>query len=642
MENNELKNTTEEKEGKVVSFFNANRVLIGILSLLVIFCLALLIVFILKEENNQVSNNSASSIEENNNLVPAVSTTSTVVQNNKDKESDAIILEDKKTENLRLLDTDFDGLSDYEEIEIYETNPEKMDTDDDGYSDLEEIDKFFNPKGKGEVEKFSKPYSALFYLEQQFSEQNYKLYNEKTYFSDTLEEDMKNDLNISIDDYKQKFIANYENNFTKRLKVERIRYDKKEIIDDKNIHLEYSLIFDDKTIKEDDTYLIRIDDEWYINLEPEYNDMKSGSDYISKEQWKIYTRQYKNFDFNSNTSNNKELTDANIIKIIEMHEVQIELFKTSVSGKTVMESDLFTADSQNLMKANEGLMQVFYSFSLYQVESGFYTDIIKYVDENINRIYLDEEELQEIRSLVSLTFDDSGNCKINVPEENSSRYDKILGNYGYFTKCESDKAVWERSLEHYSYPYAKTSDNRIRFYRSREFIPYDLVLEDEKWKIDLEISEQHFNKIHNGVEKIEHLEGEDRQSYFRILDLVGLIKALENYKEQNSFYPITLMDLFPDYYIYRKNIDKKDKFSTDTHFFYSYAPKEKPQKIHLGLYLKDNFSKEIKELDKNFNSEKTYENGFDGEKASYFDVLDNDFVEVVSFMDELLKKVVIE
>lgn len=47
--------------------------------------------------------------------------------------------------NPLLLDTDMDGLNDYEEIFIYKTNPNKKDTDDDELNDSDEIKLKFNP-----------------------------------------------------------------------------------------------------------------------------------------------------------------------------------------------------------------------------------------------------------------------------------------------------------------------------------------------------------------------------------------------------------------------------------------------------------------------------------------------------------------
>ncbi len=56
-----------------------------------------------------------------------------------------------KTDPLKV-DTDGDGLSDYEEVMIYKSDPLITDTDGDGYSDGEEVKNGYNPVGEGRLE----------------------------------------------------------------------------------------------------------------------------------------------------------------------------------------------------------------------------------------------------------------------------------------------------------------------------------------------------------------------------------------------------------------------------------------------------------------------------------------------------------
>ena len=49
------------------------------------------------------------------------------------------------------LDSDQDGLSDADEINIYGTNPLKSDTDGDGYLDGDEVKNGYNPLGEGSL-----------------------------------------------------------------------------------------------------------------------------------------------------------------------------------------------------------------------------------------------------------------------------------------------------------------------------------------------------------------------------------------------------------------------------------------------------------------------------------------------------------
>ncbi|HNU81308.1 MAG TPA: thrombospondin type 3 repeat-containing protein [bacterium] len=51
--------------------------------------------------------------------------------------------------NINLIDSDFDGLSDYEELRVYGTNPLNPDTDGDSYHDGDEVKNGYNPKGVG-------------------------------------------------------------------------------------------------------------------------------------------------------------------------------------------------------------------------------------------------------------------------------------------------------------------------------------------------------------------------------------------------------------------------------------------------------------------------------------------------------------
>lgn len=49
------------------------------------------------------------------------------------------------------VDTDGDGLSDRDEVEIYQTNPLEKDTDRDGVSDGDEVKRGDNPNGPGKL-----------------------------------------------------------------------------------------------------------------------------------------------------------------------------------------------------------------------------------------------------------------------------------------------------------------------------------------------------------------------------------------------------------------------------------------------------------------------------------------------------------
>lgn len=59
--------------------------------------------------------------------------------------------EDAYGTNINIVDTDVDGLSDYEEVKIYGTNPVVADSDGDTYPDGSEVLNGYNPLGAGKL-----------------------------------------------------------------------------------------------------------------------------------------------------------------------------------------------------------------------------------------------------------------------------------------------------------------------------------------------------------------------------------------------------------------------------------------------------------------------------------------------------------
>jgi len=88
-------------------------------------------------------------------LVEVTSTPVVEVQVDSTADSDGDSLTDAEEKaagtNLNVIDTDNDGLSDYEEVKIYRTNPLSADSDGDGYLDGAEIKSGYNPNGPGKL-----------------------------------------------------------------------------------------------------------------------------------------------------------------------------------------------------------------------------------------------------------------------------------------------------------------------------------------------------------------------------------------------------------------------------------------------------------------------------------------------------------
>lgn len=76
-----------------------------------------------------------------------------------DADSDGILDADEKALGLNPAeyDTDGDGLSDKDEIELYKTDPKKADTDGDTFWDGNELLNGYNPLGPGRIPTSTKP-----------------------------------------------------------------------------------------------------------------------------------------------------------------------------------------------------------------------------------------------------------------------------------------------------------------------------------------------------------------------------------------------------------------------------------------------------------------------------------------------------
>jgi hypothetical protein len=100
----------------------------------------------LAEQNAATSSEASSTVE-----VPAIPGVNAPA--NTDSDLDGLTDEEEKTlgTNPNLIDSDFDTLSDYDEVKVYKTDPLKSDSDGDTYSDDAEIKSGYNPNGPGKL-----------------------------------------------------------------------------------------------------------------------------------------------------------------------------------------------------------------------------------------------------------------------------------------------------------------------------------------------------------------------------------------------------------------------------------------------------------------------------------------------------------
>ncbi len=75
------------------------------------------------------------------------------IEENLDADKDGLSDEEEREygTNVMSVDTDGDGLTDYQEIMIYLSDPLLKDTDGDGYNDGEEVENGYNPLGAGKL-----------------------------------------------------------------------------------------------------------------------------------------------------------------------------------------------------------------------------------------------------------------------------------------------------------------------------------------------------------------------------------------------------------------------------------------------------------------------------------------------------------
>lgn len=201
------------------------------------------------------------------------------------------------------------------------------------------------------------------------------------------------------------------------------------------------------------------------------------------------------------------------------------------------------------------------------------------------------------------------------------------------------------------YPFVITSDNRIRFYFSQEFVPYDLVFEDGEWKMDFEISLKHLVSTHFGQEKLEHIDNTSGAHYGAYI-LFDIIRSLEKYKEDNGYYPEELIDLFPDYYFYLNNLIGYSLSYSGIR--YARDLDTKPQEVHITIaFRSEGVSSDLLSLDSDYNSDGVFVNGFDGvlgesnddleTELVLFDFVSDDFYKLEEYFEKLLNgEIVIE
>jgi hypothetical protein len=104
-------------------------------------------------QNAAAAGASTAAVTPNANVVPAT-VQPVVIANDKDRDGLLDAEEQQLGTKDGVADTDGDGLSDYDEVKVYKTNPLKPDTDVDGNTDGAEVEMGYNPNGSGKLLDF--------------------------------------------------------------------------------------------------------------------------------------------------------------------------------------------------------------------------------------------------------------------------------------------------------------------------------------------------------------------------------------------------------------------------------------------------------------------------------------------------------
>ena len=181
------------------------------------------------------------------------------------------------------IDTDQDGLFDYEEKEIYHSDPNKNDTDGDGFSDGQEIAGWYDPNGKGKLpDPYSSPEGTLIALEKEVYNGNFNLYIPKVYYSDDLIKLLKDDFNMTKEEFDKRFVEIMKEE--PAIKGLTINLTNKTTEDENNVLLDYEVKSTDMDGKissySDNAYLIKQNNIWMIDLGKEFFNLKENSPFM--------------------------------------------------------------------------------------------------------------------------------------------------------------------------------------------------------------------------------------------------------------------------------------------------------------------------------------------------------------------------
>lgn len=190
----------------------------------------------------------------------------------------------------RLVDSDNDGLNDWEEKNIYATNPLVPDTDKDGFLDGKEVFGGYDPLNAGaKIDYDSTAYYALQKFETAAWSNNKQAFAGSVYFSEENKKFVEEKLGMKADEYLQKLLQTSikAGTYDSDKKIDKINFTYKKDINNKQIKLYCSISFEKdnnewgSSPQYDSLVMVFADGKWMVDAGYYLNDIKENPAMIS-------------------------------------------------------------------------------------------------------------------------------------------------------------------------------------------------------------------------------------------------------------------------------------------------------------------------------------------------------------------------
>lgn len=217
--------------------------------------------------------------------------------------------------NDEVSDKDEDGLNDYEEENIYHTDPNNVDSDGDGMNDGAEIMLFMDPNSTStDNMQFSLPEFTLIHSEKSIYSGDFDSAWGDIDKSEDFVKFIDEEFNITIDEMKilhKNFAPAFFGIEDKEVKI--INIINKETISEDLIELDYKVFFKEsedyyvQQARTDKAYLRKVDNEWFVDVYEEFKNIKAENIAEFQILKRIYSKtNLEQFEM-SDTSNDSNL-----------------------------------------------------------------------------------------------------------------------------------------------------------------------------------------------------------------------------------------------------------------------------------------------------------------------------------------------